>query len=199
MATTLLSSRPNSHRRWPSTHAARSPLPWRSPRRSLFDDLAWLTGRHRIQRVPPNDKKGRRQSSEVTVVSISALTDSTVSKLDPADVKIETMRGTGPGGQHRNVTDSKVVATHLPTGIQAASDDRSQHDNRRKALAVLSDRVAEHYRSREAASVNNSRQEQASGERSFTWTEWRDSVTNHRTGRKAKMSRALKGQLDQLR
>ena len=171
----------------------------RSPLRSLFDDLAWLTGRHRIQRVPPNDKKGRRQSSEVTVVSISVSMDSTVSKLDMADVSIETMRGTGPGGQHRNVTDSKVVATHLPTGIQAASDDRSQHDNRRKALAVLASRVTAHHEANAAAAVNDGRRAQATGDRAFTWTEWRDTVVNHRSDRKAKMSRALKGNLDALR
>jgi peptide chain release factor 1 len=109
------------------------------------------------------------------------------------------MRGTGPGGQHRNVTDSKVVATHLPTGIQAASDDRSQYDNRRKALEVLAERVAEQYRNQYGSAINEDRKAQMEGERAFTWTEWRDSVTNHRTGRKAKMSRALKGQLDQLR
>lgn len=115
------------------------------------------------------------------------------------DVKIETMRGTGPGGQHRNVTDSKVVATHLPTGLQAASDDRSQHDNRRQALAVLASRVSSHYARHHAECENDSRRAQAQGDRAFTWTEWRDTVTNHRTGSKTKMSKALKGQLDQLR
>lgn len=119
--------------------------------------------------------------------------------LGPDDVQIRTERGTGPGGQHRNVTDSKVVATHIPTGIQAASDDRSQHDNKRKALAVLAERVTEEYRKRYGSAINDSRRLQMEGERAFTWTEWRDSVTNHRTGRKAKMSRALKGQLDKLR
>lgn len=109
------------------------------------------------------------------------------------------MRGTGPGGQHRNVTDSKVVVTHLPTGIQAASDDRSQHDNRRRALAVLSDRVAAHYASHHAESTNDDRRSQMDGDRAFTWTEWRDIVVNHRTGRKGKMSRALKGNFDAIK
>lgn len=109
------------------------------------------------------------------------------------------MRGTGPGGQHRNVTDSKVVVTHLPTGIQASSDDRSQHDNKRKALAVLAERVAEQYRNQYGSAINDSRRLQMEGERAFTWTEWRDTVVNHRTGRKAKMSIALRGRLDGLK
>lgn len=115
------------------------------------------------------------------------------------DVKIETMRGTGPGGQHRNVTDSKVVATHLPTGIQASSDDRSQHDNRRKALEVLAERVHSHILDDIAQNVNDGRRSQMRGDRAFTWTEWRDTVVNHRTKAKTKMSRALKGNLDPLR
>lgn len=119
--------------------------------------------------------------------------------MDSREVEIRTERGTGPGGQHRNKTDSKVVATHLPTGIQAASDDRSQHDNRRKALDTLAQRVASYYAAQHAQSENANRRDQMKGERSFTWTEWRDSVTNHRAGSKAKMSRALKGNLDLLR
>lgn len=116
-----------------------------------------------------------------------------------AEVKIETTKGTGPGGQHRNKTESKVVVTHLPSGIQASSDDRSQHQNRQQAIAVLARRVAEHYNAHHHETTNRSRQNQAGGDRAFTWTEWRDSVTNHRTGRKTKMSKALKGNLASLK
>lgn len=96
------------------------------------------------------------------------------------------------------MTDSKVVVTHLPTGIQASSDDRSQHDNKRKALVVLAERVAEQYQNQYGSTVNDSRRKQMEGERAFTWTEWRDTVVNHRTGRKGKMSVALKGRFDVL-
>ena len=172
----------------------------RSSFRSVFDDLRWLTGRHRIQRVPPNDKKGRRQSSEVTVVAIE-VSDETASSLDMRDVKVRTERGSGKGGQHRNVTDSKVVATHVPTGLTAQADSRSQHQNRQQALAVLAHRVAEYHRTHADRDTNAQRRSQASGEleRAFTWTEWRDTVVSHLTGRKAKFSRCLKGQLDSLR
>lgn len=97
------------------------------------------------------------------------------------------------------MTDSKVVATHLPTGIQASSDDRSQHDNKRQALAVLAERVSEEYRKRYGSATNDSRRLQMEGERAFTWTEWRDTVINHRTGQKAKMSNVLKGRFDSLK
>lgn len=165
--------------------------------RSLFDQVVWLTGRHRIQRVPPNDKKGRRQSSEVTVVALDISSD--LPLLDLADVKIETSRGTGPGGQHRNKTESKVTVIHLPTGISAAVDGRSQHSNKQQALMTLAARIAAIYSIQHDAASNNTRRSQTHGERAFTWTEWRDTVIDHRTNRKAKMSLVLKGRFDLLK
>jgi protein subunit release factor A len=135
----------------------------------------------------------------VTVVALEVAPDD-LRTLDLSEVKLTLTKGTGPGGQHRNKTESKVIATHLPTGISAAADSRSQHQNRETALAVLASRVAALSRSQSAESINADRRRQASDQepRAFTWTEWRDSVTNHATGTKTKMSKALRGQLTSL-
>jgi peptide chain release factor 1 len=192
---------PSSLASWRRQLPPTSTVNWLGPRRcrsgGLFDQVAWLTGRHRIQRVPPNDKKGRRQSSEVTVVALGI--PARVPQLNKADVRIETSRGTGPGGQHRNKTESKVTVTHLPTGLSAAVDSRSQHSNKQQALATLAARVAAHQSDQHEEAVNYNRRSQAGGERAFTWTEWRDSVVNHRTGRKGKMSIVLKGRFDAIK
>lgn len=118
--------------------------------------------------------------------------------LDPNDVVIEMSRGSGPGGQHRNKTETLVKALHRPTGISARVDGRSQYQNKEQALRLLAARVGE-FQSRVAdARLNQDRRSQMQGERAFTWTQWRDEVANHRTGRKIQMSRALKGDLEGL-
>lgn len=160
----------------------------------MFDFLA---GRHRIQRVPVNDKKGRRQSSEVTVVILSP--SASQERLDPRDVEIEVGRGSGPGGQHKNKTETLVRVLHRPTGITAKADGRSQHQNKERALRILAERVRESTEAVTHDRANTKRTLQMQGERAFTWTEWRDQVVNHRTKKKTKMSRALKGDLDLLR
>lgn len=160
---------------------------------TVFDGLA---GRHRIQRVPPNEKRGRRHSSEVTVTVLSALEALPV--LDERDVSITFTRGSGAGGQARNKQENKVVAVHTPTGASASIDGRSQWQNRQLALQVLAARVAETSAAHLRSSRNETRRDQMSGERAFTWTLWRDQVTNHRTGSKAGMSSTLKGGLDRI-
>lgn len=155
-----------------------------------------LTGRHRIQRIPPNEKRGRRHSSEVqvTVVALSP----GAPPLDMADVDIAVSRGTGPGGQHRNKTESAVRAVHVPTGLTAYADSRSQHQNRIRAMEVLTSRVAQMQAQTNAASLRSDKNRQREGDRAYTWTEWRDTVIDHRTGRKAPMSQVLRGRLDLL-
>lgn len=95
------------------------------------------SGKHCVQRVPPTEKRGRRQTSIVTVAVTKPATDGSAAKLDLAEVRITTKRGSGPGGQHRNKTESCVVARHEPTGITATIDGRDQHSNKRRALQVL--------------------------------------------------------------
>jgi peptide chain release factor 1 len=162
---------------------------------TVFDRLRNLAGRHRIQRVPPNERKGRRHSSEVTVVVLAPSEDV---QVDLDDVQIELSRGSGPGGQHRNKTESMVKAIHVPTGVTAVADGRSQYQNRQRVLDVLSARLQE--RSRELAHVerNGSRRDQVQGGRVMTWTDWRDQVVVHASGRKVSMTATLRGDLDKL-
>ncbi len=94
-------------------------------------------GKHCVQRVPPTEKRGRRQTSIVTVAVTIPITDKLADKLNMNEVTITTKRGSGPGGQHRNKTESCVVARHVPTGLTATIDGREQHANKRLALRVL--------------------------------------------------------------
>jgi peptide chain release factor 1 len=100
-------------------------------------------GKHCVQRVPPTEKKGRRQTSIVTVAVTVPASEAVASKLNLNEVQITTKRGSGPGGQHRNKTESCVVARHVPTGLTATIDGRDQHANKRLALRVLAARVQE--------------------------------------------------------
>ena len=132
----------------------------------------------------------------MTVVILSAVNGPGDFDLD--DVEIEVGRGSGPGGQHKNKTETLVKVLHRPTGITAKADGRSQYQNKERALRVLRDRVTESAKCLVDVQQNHNRRLQMEGERSFTWTDWRDQVVNHRTGKKAKMSRVLKGNLDPL-
>lgn len=94
-------------------------------------------GKHCVQRVPPTEKRGRRQTSIITVAVTKPAADNLATKLNMNEVSIITKRGSGPGGQHRNKTESCVVARHIPSGLTATIDGRDQHANKRLALKVL--------------------------------------------------------------
>jgi peptide chain release factor 1 len=99
------------------------------------------SGRHCVQRVPPTEKKGRRQTSIVTVAVTIPAPEASAAKLNMAEVSIETKRGSGPGGQHRNKTESCVVVRHNPTGLTVTIDGREQHSNKRLALRILAGKL----------------------------------------------------------
>lgn len=160
---------------------------------TVFDGrLAVLAGTHRIQRVPANDKQGRRHSSTITVVALADEVFQDTVRLDRRDVRIDTFRATGPGGQHRNKTDSGVRLTHLPTGtVVTATEDRSQHANRQVAWTRLSTALATAEQSAAHSAANGVRSAQFGGQRSWSWTAWRDEV---RCGPvRARMSAVLRG------
>lgn len=104
--------------------------------------FAQESGKHCVQRVPPTEKRGRRQTSIITVAVTIPAANVLVSKLNMNEVTITTKRGSGPGGQHRNKTESCVVARRTPTGLTATIDGREQHANKRLALAVLAAKLA---------------------------------------------------------
>ncbi len=118
----------------------------------VYGQLRFESGGHRVQRVPATETQGRIHTSACTVAVLPEPDEAVAIQINPADLRIDTYRASGAGGQHINKTDSAVRVTHLPTGIVAeCQDDRSQHRNKAKALQVLSARIQEKDRSERAA------------------------------------------------
>lgn len=122
-------------------------------------------------------------------------------RVKKKDLKIEYMRGTGPGGQHRNKTDSACRITHIPTGISAYADERSQHHSRKKAMAELEQRIRQAKLDKQAEAKKTRRDHAIHNtERIRTYDFSRGVVTDHRTGKTASLKNILeKGRLDLLR
>lgn len=119
---------------------------------NAYGKLKFESGGHRVQRVPTTETQGRIHTSACTVAVMPEPDETQAITLNPADLRIDTFRASGAGGQHINKTDSAVRVVHLPTGIVAeCQDGRSQHSNKAKALQVLQARIAEKDRSERAA------------------------------------------------
>jgi peptide chain release factor 1 len=117
-----------------------------------YGQLRFESGGHRVQRVPATETQGRIHTSACTVAVLAEPDEQEAVKINPADLRIDTFRASGAGGQHINKTDSAVRITHLPTGIVAeCQDGRSQHSNKAQALRVLTARIQEKDRSERAA------------------------------------------------
>lgn len=118
----------------------------------VYGRLKFESGGHRVQRVPATETQGRIHTSACTVAVMPEPDEAEAITLNPADLRIDTFRASGAGGQHINKTDSAVRVVHLPTGIVAeCQDGRSQHSNKAKALQVLQARIQEKERSERAA------------------------------------------------
>ena len=118
----------------------------------VYGDLRFESGGHRVQRVPATETQGRIHTSACTVAVLPEPDEAQAVQINPADLRIDTFRASGAGGQHINKTDSAVRITHIPTGIVAeCQDDRSQHRNKAKALQVLAARIQEKERGERAA------------------------------------------------
>ncbi|MDP1898905.1 MAG: peptide chain release factor 1 [Rubrivivax sp.] len=119
---------------------------------SVYGQMRFESGGHRVQRVPATESQGRIHTSACTVAVMPEPDEAEEVQINPADLRIDTFRASGAGGQHINKTDSAIRITHLPTGLVAeCQDDRSQHRNKAKALAVLAARLREKDRSERAA------------------------------------------------
>ena len=117
----------------------------------VYGKLRFESGGHRVQRVPATETQGRIHTSACTVAVLAEPDEAVAIKINPADLRIDTYRASGAGGQHINKTDSAVRITHLPTGIVAeCQDGRSQHSNKAQALKVLTARIHEKDRSAQA-------------------------------------------------
>lgn len=133
-----------------------------------FARLKFESGTHRVQRVPATESQGRIHTSAATVAVLPELDEITAIELNPADLKVDTFRASGAGGQHVNKTDSAIRITHLPTGtVVECQDERSQHKNRARAMSLLGARLLDEKQQKQAQAQSDLRRTQVgSGDRS---------------------------------
>ena len=171
---------------------------------NVYARLKFESGGHRVQRVPVTETQGRIHTSACTVAVLPEADEAEEVTLNPAELRIDTFRASGAGGQHVNKTDSAIRITHLPTGIVAeCQDDRSQHRNKAKALAVLTARLRDRDRNERAASVAATRKGLiGSGDRSDrirTYNFPQGRLTDHRINLTLyKLQLILDGDLDDV-
>jgi len=170
--------------------------------RGVFSKLKFESGVHRVQRVPETEAGGRIHTSAATVAVLPEAEDIDI-EIRPEDIRIDTMRASGAGGQHVNTTDSAVRITHLPTGLIVTSSEKSQHQNRAKAMQVLRSRLYDIERQKADSERSADRKSQVgSGDRSErirTYNFPQGRVTDHRINLTLyKLDRMIEGDIDEL-
>jgi peptide chain release factor 1 len=169
-----------------------------------YSKLKFESGGHRVQRVPETEAQGRIHTSACTVAVLPEADALDEVVLNPAELRIDTFRASGAGGQHVNKTESAIRITHLPTGIVVeCQDSRSQHKNREKALSVLAARIRDKQVSEQQAKTASTRKSLiGSGDRSQrirTYNFPQGRVTDHRINLTLyKIERIMDGELDEL-
>lgn len=171
---------------------------------NVFRLMQYEAGAHRVQRVPDTEAQGRVHTSAITVAILPEPSEEEKIVIDERDLKIETYRASGAGGQHVNVTDSAVRITHLPTGtVVACQDERSQHKNKDKAMRLLGAKIVEEKRRKEHEKLSALRSSQVGtgdrSERIRTYNFSQNRVTDHRVDLTLyKLNLVMDGDLDEL-
>jgi peptide chain release factor 1 len=170
--------------------------------KGVFARLKFESGVHRVQRVPATEGSGRIHTSAATVAVLPEAEEVDI-EVRTEDIRIDTMRASGSGGQHVNTTDSAVRITHLPTGIMVVQAEKSQHQNRARAMQILRARLFDMERNRAAEERSESRKLQVgSGDRSErirTYNFPQGRVTDHRINLTLyKLDRVMLGELDEI-
>jgi peptide chain release factor 1 len=172
--------------------------------RGVFSRLKFESGTHRVQRVPATEAQGRIHTSAVTVAILPELDEIDKVEINPAELRIDTYRSSGAGGQHVNKTDSAVRITHIPSGIVVeCQDERSQHKNRSRAMALLAARLLAAEQQKQLSAQAQSRKLQVgSGDRSErirTYNFPQGRVTDHRIDLTLyRLPAIMDGELDEL-
>ena len=172
--------------------------------RGAYSRLKFESGAHRVQRVPATETQGRIHTSACTVAVLAELDDVGEIAINPADLRVDTYRASGAGGQHVNKTDSAVRLTHLPSGIVVeCQDERSQHKNRARAMALLQARLLDEEQQKQQREQAAERKSLVgSGDRSErirTYNFPQGRVTDHRINLTLyKLDNVLEGSLDQV-
>ena len=169
----------------------------------VYGKLKFESGSHRVQRVPKTETQGRVHTSTATVLVMPEVEEIDV-EINKNDLRIDTYRASGAGGQHINKTDSAVRITHIPTGIVAASQDgRSQHDNKDKAMKALIARIYDYYQQQQDQQVESERKSKVGtgdrAEKIRTYNYPQNRVTDHRIGLTIQqLDRIIEGKLDDI-
>jgi len=172
--------------------------------KNVFRFMQYEAGTHRVQRVPATEAQGRVHTSAITVAIMLEPTEDEDVQIDEKDLKIDTYRASGAGGQHVNVTDSAVRITHIPTGtVAACQDERSQHKNKDKAMRLLKTKVAEEKRRKLEAERSALRSSQVGtgdrSERIRTYNFPQNRVTDHRIDLTLyKLDYMMEGELEEM-
>jgi len=170
----------------------------------VYGRMKFESGGHRVQRVPETESQGRIHTSACTVAVMPEIPEAELPDINPSDLKIDTFRSSGAGGQHVNTTDSAIRITHLPTGIVVeCQDERSQHKNKAKALSVLGARIhAAEMAKRHEAEASTRRNLLGSGDRSDrirTYNYPQGRITDHRINLTIyRLEETMQGKLESL-
>ena len=188
----------------PGEHGGYKEIITRIEGRNVFGQLKFESGAHRVQRVPDTETQGRIHTSACTVAVMPAMDDLAEIEINKADLRIDTYRSSGAGGQHVNKTDSAIRLTHIPTGLVVeCQDERSQHKNRARAMSLLHAKLNDQAQQAAAQEVSDTRRKLVgSGDRSErirTYNYPQGRVTDHRINLTLyKLGEVMEGALDSV-